>query len=273
MAIAFESVSACEVDNGSIDCSPPSGIVDDDLLLAFAFAKNGLITAIVEPSGWTSVEEWEHANGLPFSGWFFKKASGESGNYAWDFTGSSANSRFVWMARISGADTTTPINIRGRVERNDTSAPINGVCPDITTTVDGCLIIRAGSSADGVQDPGCAITGVTATERVDAAPTPGQDGVHCMYTEDTIQASAGATGTATITMTGANPKFIGDALTIAIAPALVTAGELLTSTLIASISNPTGAFGALLSTAVVTVVTGSGTRWGAIGSATLLENV
>lgn len=213
MPVAFRSIDGTFTDGvQAVTVVAPSGIVNDDILIAIASHEHGGTTSITWPTGFTEFISQDHGTGAPFGGAAWKLAASESGNYTMTFVGgSNAMSEGIVVA-LSGGHTITPINASGADDANDSAGEFTAVCPDINTTAD-CLIIRAGGSrlGDGAFTNG----GPTSTERRDAN-SGGSTNAHFLYTEDaTVN---GATNTATITYDGA-VGFRGFVYTIAVAPA------------------------------------------------------
>ena len=111
----------------------PSGINDSSLLLAHMNGSNG-VGSWNTPTGWNLIQrDTRIGNG---SGLFWRAADGlESGSQT--FTVSSGGRLAGQMWRISGADTTTPVNDNSYY--HDTTDLSTYVLNSITTTVGGCL--------------------------------------------------------------------------------------------------------------------------------------
>lgn len=203
MPIAFRSVSAAGKAGAgtSITVPAPAGIVDGDILLALGSNGHGLTTGMTYPDGtWTSIRNFDHTTGGPGGGLGWKRASGESGDYTFDFPGAGSSvNRVAWIIVISGALASgNPINAEAIAAELETTAVSQvGTCPDVTTTAI-CLIIRWMESRTGGSSaaPHYTIAGGTATERVDQADGSSNQG---SYTEDSLV--DGATGTRDITIT------------------------------------------------------------------------
>jgi hypothetical protein len=203
MACQVQTVSALATGtrtNSTV--TAPASIADGDILvygLAIGAAAGGTTatppTNFTAPTGvpisytWTSVDTY--AVRLYF---WTKKASGESGNYT--ATHSAADTTaFMW--RISGADQTT------WVDQNPTTFASNGglagstiPVPTQTPTVDGCALLWLGGTWDGF---GAATPSTDFTERRNVV-------TESFYAQDSIQATAGATGTVTVTSTQATER-------------------------------------------------------------------
>lgn len=199
MACVPESVSAlASGTRTNSTVTAPSGIANGDILvyaMIIGGASGGVTatapTGFAAPTGipfsftWTSVDTYTVR--LYF---WTKKASGESGNYT--ATHSSADTTaFMW--RISGADQTTWVDQNPTSDGNDGGGAGGSVleAPTQTPTVDGCALLWIGGTWDtfGAASP---TTGWTERRNV---TTEG------FYAQDLIQATAGATGTISVTST------------------------------------------------------------------------
>ena len=168
----------------------PSGIVNGDVLLAILDIGQSSAPTVTPPSGFTEIT----TTGWPMAinaadPWqvrvraYTKIASSESGNYT--FSHSSAYSEAI-MYRISGADTTTPVN------PNPTSGSGNSttsIAPGITTPRNNSVVVFV-SGAWNAAGPTTPPTGTTPTftEYFDG----GAGGV--FYSAAGVLATAGATG-------------------------------------------------------------------------------
>lgn len=87
----------------SLTITAPSGIADDDLLVALITTADA--ESAITSSGWTLSSSVTHSGGSHDV--LYKVASSESGNYTFSWSGNSRATGFI--LRIEGADTTTPI--------------------------------------------------------------------------------------------------------------------------------------------------------------------
>lgn len=187
MTAAFGSSSSTTyASRSALTITAPSGISDGDVLLALILITgNG--TTVTPPAGWTQVGSTATASDGSFfvnSSIWKKIASGESGDYTW--TPSATVTTQGLMLRYSGVD--------GDV--NDFSSNMIGAgfgtqdrdATGITTTVDGCMLVYAGFDWGDYTADLTPPTGFT--ERVEVNPL--------IYAADSLQATAGATGTVTM---------------------------------------------------------------------------
>lgn len=148
--MAFRSASTNNAQGTSQQVTPPSGIVDGDILLAWAISDNGAGTATF-PSGFVHVAgspiNMTSADACTFSVGI-KVASGESGNYVI----TSANAIIAGVACFSGRDpSTTPHQISSVNHDSFTAAgafTVTSAAFSSNTTVT-CDIVMIGA-ADGM---------------------------------------------------------------------------------------------------------------------------
>lgn len=183
----------------------PTSTASGDLLIAAICVRannDGLFTF---PSDWVLIADlWNSTITYMLA---YKVAGGsEPADYTFSWTNAGRCQSLI--ARFTGADTTNPINVASMV--NDSATPYTH--PDITTTVDDCLILRA----IGWQgNPTVTIAGADIwTEQEGASAGEGQG----CGTE--VLASAGATGTADTT----GPSAANLVATVAIAPPAAVGG-------------------------------------------------
>ena len=140
-------------DTTSITVSTPSGASEGDLLIA-AVATDGDTSASLAPpggEGWTEIDIGDYAIEVTLGAWW--KLADASESLSHQFTWSGSEQAYAWMMRFTGHDATDPINVWA-TDGESGSTPTS---PAVTTTVDGCLILRLGGFDDGditVDDPG-----------------------------------------------------------------------------------------------------------------------
>lgn len=115
----------------------PSGIVAGELLVAAIYLRSGVLSTIsTVPSGWNLIDRAAATNGGFYLYW--RLATGtETGTATW--VGSTSATQCTAMRRISGADTTTPINVVGTL-LNDSATQTPEQFPTVTTTEADCLL-------------------------------------------------------------------------------------------------------------------------------------
>jgi hypothetical protein len=193
----------------TIDLTKPAGVVADDLLLLIVgndpFPGNATFNNI---AGWTRFVNNSGSAGL---GAFWRIADGTEPATV---TVSMTDTTEVWgfYIRISGADTTAPINVQGVVQNSGNSTSF--VVDQVTTTVGDCLAFYA-LAFDGGGGAPFSVSGTGWTESAEIAAGTGAGDASGTWGTKSIPL-AGATGDATVTTSASD----GAAhLQFAIAPA------------------------------------------------------
>lgn len=194
MAYSYRSsAQAYSLSSTTLTITKPTGTASGDLLFA-ACHYYGFDAGPTPPSGWASIDYASETSPKILAGHrlhvFYKVAGGsEPSDYSW--TGVDYDIGAITC--YSGADA-TPLDVY-IAQYNGTSSSMTAA--SITTTVDDALVIFAGAALN-------ASTSITATapsgftERVDYTG----EAWRYVYIADKTQASAGATGTATATLSG-----------------------------------------------------------------------
>ena len=127
----------------------PSGIANGDLLVAVLHVGDASLLpalTVTPPTGFTEVTNSPSAMDRSADTYtiseriYYKVASGESGNYT--FTHSSADTE-GFMYRLTGCDTTTPIDVTPAAQQFVTGSGTGQTTtlPSVTTVTDGAFII------------------------------------------------------------------------------------------------------------------------------------
>lgn len=191
-APVFESSATASGSSSTLDINKPTGTVEGDLLVAHLYAITGgdSLPDITAPTGWTFIRKDSLGNNRS-QGLFYKVAgASEPSSYTFsdlDDSRGDVVANVGAISRISGVDTTSPIDVHGGQTETGTSV----TAPDITTAVGDALILHLGAINNG-----STFTPPTGyTEEYDHAQgtSAAQEG-----SWDT-QASAGSTGTASAT--------------------------------------------------------------------------
>jgi hypothetical protein len=196
------SYQTYETVNTSNTINKPSGTVENDLLIMQV--RGFLNVTFTVPSGFTQIGTQQGRSAL-----FYKVAgASEPASYTTSFSPTA-----LWITtliRVTGADTTNPINVSGVTNSSLVS-------PSVTTTVDNCLIMcfSASGGTTLIAPPG------TLTSRYQLQYNPSDDNgtyYHKASMATKTQATLGASGT--FTWTTADVGSLGYAsYTVAIAPA------------------------------------------------------
>ena len=132
-------------DDTSITISTPSDTNEGDLLIV-AVATDGDTSSSLAPpggEGWTEIDVDDYGNEVTLGAWWKLADASESSSH--QFTWSGGENAYAWMMRFTGHDTDDPINDVA-TDGESSSTPES---PEVTTDVDGCLILRLG----GFDDP------------------------------------------------------------------------------------------------------------------------
>jgi hypothetical protein len=194
----------------ALTLTAPSGIQDNDLLIVFMWWGNDPGTVTL-PSGFTQVTTVTQGTNIQRA--YFKRASGESGNYAFSWV----NSRGVIaeIHRVSGGSLGTNVIAMSATGGGSATDP---VAPSVTTPADDCLLLACVTQ----------LTTLASTSTAPAGWTETTD--HQGATASTVfqtsarksQASQGSSGTATFDSTQLTAQAY-TAITLAVAPVIAGA--------------------------------------------------
>ncbi len=205
--VQSQSADTVVTTNGStITITKPSGVVSGDLMLVF-ISTDGATTSHTS-SGWTTVEEETTSTGAKCTLAIMSKIAGGSEPSDYTFTGGGNQTRCGIIFRIDGQNATFK-DVSGIDNTGDSATP---TAPDVTTTVDDCLVLCA-YAQDEAEAPNIHPGSTTELADFDSA---GGDPASTLGVASYTQASAGATGTKQWTDSNSN-RWIG--AQVAIAPA------------------------------------------------------
>ena len=190
----------------------PVGRPDGDLYIAQIAQEGGAnITGI--PSGWTEITNRDMSNNIRLAT-YWKIGSSEPATYTWQ--GSSSRKWLGAIHRISGADTSNPINASNDSNGNSS----NPNAPSVTTSVDNCFILRMYSAEGDEQASSYWPSGTTGIFQDDSSGTV--VGAAAYET----QGLSGSTGSASFSMTGSK-KWVAATIAIEVNPGGSIEGDLL----------------------------------------------
>ena len=183
----------------SLTINAPAGLASGNLLLA-SITTNGNPTVTL-PSGWTQLEQ---IAGTPTTTVYYLVAGGsEPSSYTWSFSASIEAAGGI--VRISNVDSGSPINAHNNTFDDGSTTPSSN---SITTSADNCLIVQF-LGIDRDESPYGAPSGYTQMW----AATIG--GLASNVSAWKLQASAGATGSATWSKNGSR---FSELFAVAVAP-------------------------------------------------------
>lgn len=211
-APVYQSFAENKTTSGTSNtCNKPSGVVSGDLMIAHLSTDGSEVHS--GPSGWQVCVHKDQGTACTGSFWWKIAGGSEPSNY--QFTWGTSEASYLYIMRFTGADDVQPIDI-GNFNDGSSSSPN---CPDITTITDDTLLLRSFTSdddditVDGGNPSGTTI--ITADESGTGSFSCAGGSAH------ETQATAGATGAATWTLT-ASEQWV--AMTIAIVPPIDTTG-------------------------------------------------
>jgi hypothetical protein len=186
--MAFTFRSAATNAGGVVVCNRPSGTANGDLLIG-SVDNNSATTTITWPSGWTPITPNTQGD-LDTSQMGWKIASGEPTSWTWSFSPAGSYREFAVLAFSAGVDAASPQDAHSATMTTPSTA--SPICPSIETGRDGNLVVASIVDPDGGY--------LTPTQPTSMSLVVDNDSCHAIAWIE--QASAGATGTKTWTLTG-----------------------------------------------------------------------
>jgi hypothetical protein len=185
MAPTYRNIATLGGSSGtSAAISKPSGVVDDDVMLAYLHVEG--TKALTPPSGWTLIDS--RPAGSTFTDYlYWKRAASEGSSYTWSWSGNAWREGFIYAAQgcITGVD---PWDAWSEADGDGSTTTWPGVT---TAGADRLLVMGAANWFGGGWTPGSG-----QTERYDGG---GSNNLVCM---ELAQAGAGASGDKTATGAG-----------------------------------------------------------------------
>ena len=218
-SVASFTTAYAVYNSGDVTINKPSGTASGDLLVAYflTFTEAGYGTPTHEPpTGWTLVSQRTsdvYYSGAVIGAVYYKVAGGsEPATYTWGNALSARTFGNVVMLRITGADTTTPIDASANT---NTPAPASNYnFPSVTTTGADRLILLFGGltgTPSGSDWPLAAPSGFTVQGYVNDTTNGIQFG-----SASKAQAASGATGAFTVPFN--DRQSLAQGFTIAVNP-------------------------------------------------------
>ena len=195
----------------------PSGITSNELVfVAISISTANTITP-ADAGYWTQHENDLDGFGQAQYAVFSRVADGSEGSTR-TFNFGAASNVAALAFRVSGQAASSPINVVSTTGTGTSGSTTAVTCPSVTTTADGCLILRFGQvvQATGLSDPGSH----TAIGSATSGTSSTDPWVQACYQ---TQTSLGATGTAAFVETGGDRPWL--AYTIAVAPSTGTTDQ------------------------------------------------
>jgi len=136
-----------------ITISRPSPTNAGDLLIAAVATDGDTSSVIAPPEGWTLINPGAYNGEVTLGVWWKIAGASEPASYQFTWWGSDKDA-YGWIMRFTGQDPANPIHNWSANGQGDTNTPTS---PEVTTSVDGCLILRLGAFDDDdivVDSPG-----------------------------------------------------------------------------------------------------------------------
>ena len=176
----------------------PAGTTSGDLLLAIATSdRDGNLTAMTAPAGWTSIGTHGPGSGVPHMKVWQKVATGSEPS-TYTFPDSDGANAAVVILAITDYDATTPLAVSPTFSSSSTTSTSH-VAPSVTGVVDGLLVTAHLGAANGTSRSYTPPTGMTEVADV----MSGSSGWVVLEVNTLALSAAGATGTKTATCSGA----------------------------------------------------------------------
>lgn len=201
MAVAFAGTTSSAASNSatSLVLSTPAGLADGELLFEAEMFRNtpaDTVTAPPTPTGWTINAPTLNNNGQNAA---YRKlivtASGEPASYTFT-TQQTANRCCALLARVSGADTSTPVDVTSATATSGLTAPA------ITTVTPGALLVMyAVTHVPSAVTLDLSVTGMTRIGQIQCGTTS----VSALAVFAETRPTAGSTGTRTLVVAGGTP--------------------------------------------------------------------
>ncbi len=192
----------------SITVDRPAGTSTGDLLIAAVATDGSTEGSLAPPAGWNQIDLAGRDGRVTLGVWWKNATASEPSNY--DFTWSGSQEAYGWIMRFTGHDGGNPIDDYAASGGRSS----NPECPEVTSSVDGSLILRIGgfdSNDISVDAPGLTgLTSITMDESSNSSTRSASGGAGYF-----MQTTAGGTGTVDFALTGSEEY---RTVTIAIAP-------------------------------------------------------
>ena len=198
-APVFQSFSEAKVSSpdNSITIDKPVGVVNGDLMI-MVLVVDQQQAFLGNPAGWT-LGQGIYDSAVSMDTWY-KVASGEGSDYT--FIWADNAEAYGFIMRITGHDSTTPVNVSGL----GTGTSASPTCPTVTTTKEDCLLLRIfGADDDDITVDGGYPSGHTGITVDKSSATSGSCSGGAAWKNHAI---ASATGTAAFSLT-ASEEWIG----------------------------------------------------------------
>ena len=207
--LVFEEFTEMQqIGANNITVNLPAGTAQDDLLVAAVATDGNQSTSLSAPAGWNVIVVAQRSSRVTLGVWWKIASASESSSYNFNWTNNE--DAYGWIMRFTGHDPGNPIQSNG----SNLATGSTPTAPAVTTTSDGCLILRIGGfDDDDITFGDAGMTGhTTITSNKSQESFISSTSGAAAYVP---QATAGDSGTANFTLTASEEHVTA---TIAIAP-------------------------------------------------------
>lgn len=147
-SVIFEEFTEAKQTSSSNDITVavPTGTTENNLLIATVVTDGSIGTNLSPPSGWSEISLGTDSDDRVTLGiWWRLASSSEPADYTWSWTANGETS-YAWIMRFTGHNGANPIH--AFVEQQGSGTSSSPDSPAITTSTDGCMILRIGGFDD-----------------------------------------------------------------------------------------------------------------------------
>lgn len=229
MAIAFRNANPFQSTTAatSVTVTPPTGtVVGDALVLVLATDASNSVHST--PSGWTTLSvsglnQADGVNGHVLSAWTKYASSADASGTTFNVTWTGSNNYACVIAGYSGVDGTTMQDASDVFGSQGAfgASPRTFAYSSITTVTANAWVLVVGTTAPGTGTTNPTLS--TTSGMTVRATAKGANVFPAAWIADIAQASAGASGTKSFTMTATSDTFCHTGWTMALRPATAAA--------------------------------------------------
>jgi type II secretory pathway pseudopilin PulG len=117
--------------------------IEGDLLIAAVATDGGTSSSLAPPfgEGWTEIDVNNYSNAVTLGAWWKLAEDPESASHEFTWSAGNPQQAYGWMMHFTGHNSAEPINDYSTYGVTN----INPTSPEVTTTVNNCLILRLGA--------------------------------------------------------------------------------------------------------------------------------
>jgi MSHA biogenesis protein MshQ len=174
--------SQTAVGTGNATVTKPASTASGDLLIVGLMVEKGSGETITAPAGWNLIRRTNESTNVGMATYYKVAGGAEPANYT--FTIANGSKWAIGISRITGADTSDPIDVHG----GQTGSGSSVTAPSVTTTAANDLVLAFYTNKKAATYTPAGTT----TERYDVPNSSG--GLPSNMMASFVQTSAGATG-------------------------------------------------------------------------------